>query len=66
MQGVVHNLRRSVTSIRVKRPTFPDDEIPQLDRDETRGLVHSDSSSSVGSDIRRSATMRLRSKYPPS
>ena len=65
MQGVVHDLRRSVTSIRRTPrtpPTFPD---------ETRGLVRCDSSSSPEPSVvlgaRRSktiATSRPRSKYP--
>lgn len=68
MQHVVHNLRRSVTSIRGKRPTFPDD-IQEIEHDETQGLVRSGSPSSIRSDIRRSATMatpRSRLKYLPS
>lgn len=66
IQGVVHNLRRSVTSIHAKRPTFFD-EMVELERDETRGLVRSGSPSSIGSDIRRSAILATaRTKYSPS
>jgi hypothetical protein len=68
MQHVVHNLRRSVTSVRGKRPTFFD-EMQELERDETRGLVRSGSPSSIRSDIRRPATMATscsRLKYLPS
>lgn len=66
MQGVVRNLRRSVTSIRDK--TSNTHEILD-EREETRGLVRSDSppsADSVLSDIRRSATVaRPRSKHLP-
>lgn len=69
MQDVVHNIRRSVTSIRRTRPTFPD-EMRKTEHDETRGLVRSDSSSSLVPETpRRSktiATSRPRSKYPSS
>jgi len=67
IQGVVHNLRRSVTSIHAKRPTFFD-KMLELERDETRGLVRGGSpSSSIGSDTRRSAILATaRTKYPPS
>ena len=72
MQDVVHNIRRSVTSIRRTRPTFPDD-MRKTEPDETRGLVRSDSSSSSllpsPDTPRRSktiATSRPRSKYPSS
>lgn len=69
MQGVVHNLRRSVTSIRGKRPTAYDyDENLELEHDERRGLVRSGSSvrsdSSVGSDVRRSATVATSRPRP--
>ncbi|KAF8810317.1 hypothetical protein BYT27DRAFT_7161973 [Phlegmacium glaucopus] len=70
MQGVVHNLRRSVTSIRGKRPTpqLDRDKERNIERDETRGLVRSDSltsASSGGTDIRRSVTSHPRSKHLP-
>ena len=69
MQGVVHNLRRSVTSIRRTRPTIPD-EMWKTEHDETRALVRSSSSSSFVPDTpRRSKTIassRPRSKYPSS
>ena len=65
MQGVVRNLRRSVTSIRDK--TSNTHEVLD-EREETRGLVRSDSPSADSglSDIRRSATVaRPRSKRLP-
>lgn len=71
MQGVMHNLRRSVTSIRRTRPTFHD-EMRGPERDETRGLVqYGSSSSSVSSVVSNTrprsktiATSRPRSEYP--
>jgi len=60
MQGVVYNLRRSVTSKRDKYPTRRLGEERERD-DETQGLVRSStgSASSLGSDICRSATIAL-------
>ena len=66
MQDVVLTLRRSVTSIRRTRPTFPE-EMRKTEHDETQGLVRSDSSSSLVPDTpRRSKTIATswpRSKY---
>ena len=58
MQDVVHSLRRSVTSIRRTRPTFPD-EMRKSEHDETRSLVRHGSSSELSSvpGARRSKTM---------
>jgi len=64
MQGVVHNLRRSVTSIRTKRTER------DLERDETQGLIRSSPPAPAASkDMRRSATTatsRPRPKHLPS
>jgi len=67
MQGVVHNLRRSVTSIRVK-PTPDLNKEREHERDETQGLIRRTSTTSAVSDIRRSstvATSRPRPRHLP-
>ena len=71
MQDVVHELRRSVTSIHRTPPKFPD-EMRKLECEETQRLIQCDSSSSSetlvvpGATTRRSktiATSRPRSGY---